>query len=984
MSTISLFEAVQNACLPGVWSKGVTLSREKAVIEDYRTPGEVHLRVRIMHRTVAPRVTLWPDEEDWYCDCGDRNDPCLHVAAAVVALKSDTILNESDASAAGVSRIQYRFSRKEGALELSRWIQMGSRAEKLTSSLVSRVGGAASGRIPGIPVSATREDFAIDPLLGQPPRERLERPALLRLLPLLTEVPGLTLDGEPIRTGSALQPVRAELRNEEGGYRLSIRHDPLITERFSNGVVRREDTLHAVEDPGLTPQERQWLIPPGHFFQANEAHFLVSEIIPSLQGKIPVEIIAPGLPRVTETPPRILLEFFEEKEGGLCVLPRLVYGDPPLSEIIGEQVDSLSNTLAPIRDRHAEAELRRKLRAELQLTPRQMIRLQGEAAAEFVTRTQGWERKGSAASSFGAAGTLEPLLNVSENEFHLRFQLVDGSGRQADPTQVIQAWREGQSLVPLLGGGWARLPADWLSCHGERILSLLSARESRDRLPKALLPELAELCEEVGASYPDSLRELRGRLTNFETIPPAPLPDGVRAELRPYQRRGYDWLRFLRSVGLGALLADDMGLGKTLQALCAIQGRTLVVCPTSVLESWTEQIGAFRPNLKVSWFHGPHRRLDPEASVTLTTYGVLRMDGSLLSARSWDTVVLDEIQTIRNPDSQVARSAHALQAEFRIGLSGTPVENRLEDLWSQLQFVSPGLLGSRAEFQERFSSPIARGDSLASATLRRRVRPFILRRLKKEVAPELPPRIETVLHCDLRPDEREIYEAILAASRQEAQRLLESGGNVLGALEALLRLRQACCDPALVPGAGVPSAGPSSLSAPFPLSSKIELLLETLTESIAAGHRALIFSQWTSLLDRIEPALGAAGIGFLRLDGGTRDRGRIVERFQDPGGPPAMLISLKAGGIGLTLTAADHVYILDPWWNPAAENQAADRAHRIGQRNPVLIQRLVARNTVEDRILALQESKLQLARTVLQEGEGAAPLTREDLLALLQ
>jgi SNF2 family DNA or RNA helicase len=415
-----------------------------------------------------------------------------------------------------------------------------------------------------------------------------------------------------------------------------------------------------------------------------------------------------------------------------------------------------------------------------------------------------------------------------------------------------------------------------------------------------------------------------------------------------------------------------MGLGKTLQALCALRGRTLVVAPTSVLFNWEEEIARFRPGLRASLYHGAGRRLDPAADVTLTSYAILRLDADALAAVAWDSAILDEAQTIKNPDSQVARAAHRLAAGFRVTLSGTPVENRLEELWSQLHFTNPGLLGSREDFAERTARPVAAGDAAAVARLRERIRPFVLRRLKREVAPELPPRTEVVLHAVLSDEERAVYDAVRAATREDVLRRLGQGGGVLAALEALLRLRQAACHPGLVPG------GP-----PAETSAKLELLLEFLDESVADGHKALVFSQWTSLLDRVEPVLRRAGIEFLRLDGSTRDRAAVVEGFQHEAGSPVLLISLGAGGLGLNLTAADHVFILDPWWNPAAEEQAADRAHRIGQTRPVMIYRLVAQDSVEERVLALQARKRALADAALGGAGAAAPLTREDLLALL-
>jgi SNF2 family DNA or RNA helicase len=302
-------------------------------------------------------------------------------------------------------------------------------------------------------------------------------------------------------------------------------------------------------------------------------------------------------------------------------------------------------------------------------------------------------------------------------------------------------------------------------------------------------------------------------------------------------------------------------------------------------------------------------------------------------------------------------------------LSGTPVENRLDELWSQFHFINRGLLGARRDFEKRYAKPIGAGDLEIAARLRNRIRPFVLRRLKRDVAPELPPRTDVVLHTTLTESERNTYDAIRAAALENVVSQLSSGANVMQALEVLLRLRQASCHSALVPGQTADS------------SSKIELLLEFLDEVLAEGHKALVFSQWTSLLDLVQPHLDDADISYTRLDGATRDRASVVANFQNPEGPPVLLASLKAGGLGINLTAADHVFILDPWWNPAAEDQAADRAHRIGQNRPVMVYRLVAEDTVEERILELQEKKRALSEAAL--GGAAGALTRGDLLALL-
>ena len=544
-------------------------------------------------------------------------------------------------------------------------------------------------------------------------------------------------------------------------------------------------------------------------------------------------------------------------------------------------------------------------------------------------------------------------------------------GGSVEAETVMRAWREGLGLVPLAGGGWAELPAGWLARRGERVADLLAARDPAGRLATHALHELGPLCDDLDVPRPDGLDRLAPLFASFEGLPEPVLPADLTATLRPYQRRGVAWLAFLRGARLGGILADDMGLGKTLQALAVAGPGTLVVCPTSVVTNWADEARRFRPGLRVSVYHGAARVLDDAADVTITTYALLRIDAARLAARPWRTVFLDEAQAIKNPDSQVARAAFALTGELRVALSGTPVENRLDELWSLMRFANPGLLGGRADFDARTARAIAGGDDGAAARLRARIRPFVLRRLTRDVAPELPPRTEAVLHVELDERERAVYDAVRAAARADVVALVESGGGVMKALEALLRLRQAASHAALVPGQTATG------------SSKIDVLLDALTSAAADGHKALVFSQWTSFLDLVEPHLERAALPFVRLDGSTRDRAAVTAAFQADDGPPVMLVSLKAGGSGLNLTAADHVFLCDLWWNPAVEDQAADRAHRIGQVRPVTIYRLVATATVEERILALQEQKRGLIDAALTDAGRAEGLTRDDLLALL-
>jgi SNF2 family DNA or RNA helicase len=369
-------------------------------------------------------------------------------------------------------------------------------------------------------------------------------------------------------------------------------------------------------------------------------------------------------------------------------------------------------------------------------------------------------------------------------------------------------------------------------------------------------------------------------------------------------------------------------------------------------------------------YHGAQRELVAESDVVLTSYALLRLDIEQLEESEWDLVILDEAQTIRNPSSQVAQAAYRVRAKSRLSLSGTPVENSLDDLWSHFRFLNPGLLGEYRQFQERFAQPIELGQVEPMQELRKRSMPFIMRRLKRDVARELPPKTEVVLECELTDHERVVYEAVLGMVKGDVLQALDSDKGIFSVLEVLLRLRQACCHSGLLPGYEAQS------------SSKVELLIESLQRSRAQGHRALVFSQWTSLLDRIEPHLREHAISFCRIDGTTQGRGDLVDLFQSSEGPDVMLLSLKAGGLGLTLTAADHVYITDPWWNPAAEDQAADRAYRIGQNNPVIVHRLVAKDTIEERILQIQGEKRALLAAAIGES-GSLSLSRDDVLRLL-
>jgi superfamily II DNA or RNA helicase len=963
-TAVGLRDAIHAEATERTWSQGVTLARGGRVAGVGRTGDEIELHVRVPGRPTPFVVMLDLAHGEWDCDCPSREAACSHaVAAAIAVAEAGDALPVSRATGA---TIRYQLAAVTGGLVVERQLVNAD------GSVVPLVGSALSPDASRPPLATTEADVLLDQILtgrtGPLAGDRIDR-----VLAVLADAKDVRLGDTPVATSGEPVLPRAIVADAGPDVVLDVERDPAVTDVVAIGVARCGDVLRpigAVDLGGVRLEKLPWR----RTFTPAEWPALVSRTLPELARRIAVDVRSARLPSIGGAePPRIELDVGQDGDT-VSAMATLVYGDPPRARIDAGRLVHLGGPL-PVRDEDAERLLLWRLRDELNMVPGRRISAMGKDGFALAARLAAWLRTDAAAARAAAAVELAPEVVVDGSSLRVAFS---GSGKTASPDAAIRAWQAGADVVPLAGGGWGRLPMAWLAEHGDRIADLLAARGANDRLPIHALPDLARLCAELDQPPPADLERLRPLLADFERLPRAALPAHVDAVLRPYQRQGVDWLVFSRELGLGCVLADDMGLGKTLQAMAAMRGRVLVVSPTSVLYNWQDELRRFRPELSFAAYHGARRSLDPSADVTLTTYPLLRNDAETLAAVDWDVVVLDESQAIKNPDSQVARAAYGLKAGWKITLSGTPVENRLDELWSQLHFTNPGLLGGRADFRDRWAQPIADGDSGAARRLRERIRPFVLRRMKRDVAPELPPRTEAVLHVELDERERELYDAIRAATQREVVALLAAGGGVMAALEALLRLRQAACHASLVPGQPKPAEGEALPS------SKLEVLLEALSDAAADGHKALVFSQWTSLLDLIEPHLGERGLPFVRLDGSTRDRAGVVGRFQDPAGPPVMLLSLKAGGTGLNLTEADHVFLVDPWWNPAVEDQAADRAHRIGQDKPVMIYRLVAKDTVEERILGLQAKKRALADAALGEADRAAALTRDDLLALLE
>ncbi len=579
-------------------------------------------------------------------------------------------------------------------------------------------------------------------------------------------------------------------------------------------------------------------------------------------------------------------------------------------------------------------------------------------------------------------GTVRYRVSSGVDWFDLDAE-VDFGDATAKLPALLEAARSGSATVLLDDGSSGLLPEEWLSRQGF-LRALGEVEDGRLRFRNAQAALVGELLEDVPVLDADQgFHEARARLRAFSRVRAADPPAGFQGTLRPYQREGLGWLRFLREFGLGGCLADDMGLGKTVQVLALFAERrgvsrhpSLVVVPRSLVFNWKEEAARFVPGLRVVDHTGLERGRGPrsfeDADLVLTTYGTLRRDVKLLEAVRFDYVVLDEAQNVKNHRTEAARAVRRLRADHRLALTGTPLENHLGELRNLLDFLNPGLLGASAAFR----SGDAPGDDVARRALAEGIRPFVLRRTKEQVASELPAKTEQTLHCALEGRAQALYRELAAHYRRTLLARVDARGmarSKLQVLEALLRLRQAACHPGLVDRrhAEVPSA-------------KIETLVPLLHEVVAEGHKALVFSQFTSFLALVRERLAKEGLVHEYLDGRTRDRAARVRRFQDDPACPLFLVSLKAGGTGLNLTAADYVFLLDPWWNPAVEAQAIDRAHRIGQQRHVFAYRLIATETVEEKVLALQQGKRELFDAILGEKLSLIrSLRREDLEHLL-
>jgi superfamily II DNA or RNA helicase len=555
--------------------------------------------------------------------------------------------------------------------------------------------------------------------------------------------------------------------------------------------------------------------------------------------------------------------------------------------------------------------------------------------------------------------------------------------------ELLEAVRRGDKMVRLDDGTYGVLPEEWLrrigplAGMGKPEQGHVRFRQSQAGLLDALVAAQPE------ARCDETFRRVREELRRFQSVEPAAQPAGFVGRLRDYQSEGLGWMHFLQRFSFGGCLADDMGVGKTAQVLALLESRrelratgeplgpSLVVVPKSLVFNWKEEAARFTPQLRVLDHTGLERNGNDFAAydLVLTTYGTLRRDAWRFKDAEFDYVVLDEAQVVKNAATESSKAARLLRGRHRLAVSGTPVENHLGELWTLFEFLNPGMLGAANAFKVSGGS-MRNPDEETRRLLGQALRPFVLRRTKEQVARELPSKTEQTVYCVLEPEQRKLYDELRQYYRDSLHRRIETAGlakSKIQVLEALLRLRQAACHPGLLDSKRTGDT-----------SAKLDVLLEQLREVLDEGHKALVFSQFTSLLKILRARLDQDGILYEYLDGATRNRQARVERFQNDKDCRLFLISLKAGGLGLNLTAAEYVFILDPWWNPAVEAQAVDRAHRIGQTRPIFAYRLIARDTVEEKVLELQKTKRDLAAAIIgAENSMVRDLRSEDLELLL-
>jgi superfamily II DNA or RNA helicase len=845
-----------------------------------------------------------------------------------------------------------------------------------------------------------------------PPVLQLSGKDFAELLPILANHPNISL-GKKAAVTVTKEPLWPELHAElqANGEILLMSKDPKAQLIAIEGWVWRNNTFQPMELPALL--RGIWQAPVR--ISRSEVPQFLGQIWPSLCDRPGVEANFKSEDfKLEPARPRILFEL----KGGLAQLNGLLqcaYGHRVVTLGVTSSDEALwlpdpdSSTTYSTRDLAGErAALNRLTRsgfsgpdaqgklqllgqdAVLNFFAREFPKIQREWSVSLEERLQ--------RSTTEKLERIEPHFQITSSGvqwFDLGVVFTSSGGESFSPADAQRLLRSGQSHTRLKNGKLAVIDTQAMEEFQEVLRDCAPQQHSQgyriSNQQAGFLESTLQQHPTWRVQAPAAWRDRAARQSGEAALTCPPLGN-LDEVLRPYQRHGVAWLRFLRENDFGGILADEMGLGKTLQTLAFLQhvrqtqpglAPMLVVCPTSLVFNWVAEAKRFTPTLKVLSLQGPDRHEQfqaiPTSDLVITSYALIRRDAERYREITFDTVVLDEAQHIKNRQTQNAQAVKAVKAPHRIVLTGTPLENSVLDLWSIFDFLMPGYLGTAQDFRERYELPITRQkDSQSQARLARRLRPFLLRRLKSEVASDLPAKLEQISFCELTPDQRSMYQQLIESSRKE---ILEATGpegiakSRILMLTALLRLRQVCCDLRLLKLEGVN---------PEVSSGKVEMFGELIEEVIDGGHRVLVFSQFVTMLALLKEKLTSQGIEFCYLDGSTVDRAAVVQKFQTTATIPVFLISLKAGGVGLNLTGADTVIHFDPWWNPAVEDQATDRAHRLGQTRVVTNYKLITRDTVEEKILTLQTRKREIIQaTIGGEEEFTGSLSWEEIRELL-
>ena len=927
---IPLFNEMRESSERKTWARGLELTRQNSVYDLGEDKGIRKFVVRDASKGTEYSVSLNSLDMDWSCSCQEEDSPCTHGCAAVQAWRHEldgrkiAMLHDSKWS------VCYQTEIVANSVFIIRSLVRGNEHSPLLSSL-SRI--KAERHVSGHEISINMSDLEFERALTDSESSRIELTPRL-FLPLKgVEV---TYQNLPIKFDSNPRGLVLKIAKESGGIRLQLKDEP---GQFYKAVFFLDGIFYPIASLPFSEGEIANLR-KGTFLGAKEAIEFYSSVLPRLRGILPIE---DSREEVGKLRVQVAIDSWEESDQ-LFYRYILAYGEPPQAVVESNQLRLLGDAI-PVRSKTDEM----KVLVEFErATGAELLKVYSVGIPEaFEKGKQLFASKfpllGYGVEAFSEISTVSPQIKVVDGEY------VIGTPFGTLSLSKLKDSNQKGGYFKLDSGRWVEFSKGWLEGEGQRILDILLV--SQGKVSKGSLIALHGLssAKDIFLEFPDIASHWEREYPIYNTS----------LSLRPYQLIGAHWLAKLQHLGLGGVLADEMGLGKTYQTLVSLNTPALIVAPTSLLGNWAREAALARPNLKVSVIHGGKRDWSLSGDILITSYGTIRADIASIKSLVFKTIVLDEAQHIKNPAAKTSLACFELNSEARIVLSGTPIENAITDLWSLMNFCLPGFLGTLESLKERSSKE-------DMTRLKRVISPFLLRRIKKDVAADLPEKIVQIVRWTMEDEQRNFYQSLLSMVKEQ----IGDRERPMDVLTALLRLRQAACDPFLV-----------DLQNEV-CSTKLDYLESALLEILESGQSALIFSQWTGLLDRVELRLRKNAWDWSRLDGSTKDRDRVIDDFME-GRKDIMLISLKAGGTGLNLTRADHVFILDPWWNPAVEEQAIARAHRIGRKGAVFIHRLVTEATVEEKIVTLQDEKTQLAEFFLEDSAVSSSLSLKEFKNLI-